>query len=307
LLRDMKWVPILALVALAAFATAHAEGGVVVDGVEYVESSDAMMKQHLQDVFDAISTHREKKGISSLSHDGSREYSESEVNEFNADDYGTALAFIATHSEFRNNFLGDALQGLKQSTVASLDQAKFQLQEQALRQLKDMIGRGFNTLPPNIQQLIRDIAGSLPGMQAGAPGAPGAPGAAKAAAKVAAPSDAPMDPFAAKHYNKGFVPGSLGRPSMMAYKMPASHVTARLVEDCMACRFIWKNVESDAGNTEMHKTVYDSFINHCRRGMTAPLMYQPCQTMFGSLDDMISGYVSGLQVDEICAQARMCR
>lgn len=116
-----------------------------------------------------------------------------------------------------------------------------------------------------------------------------------------------MDPFAAKHYKKGFMPGSLGIPNLMAYKTPAAQVTAKLVEDCMACRFVWKHVEMDVGNANAQKTVYDSFIHHCRRGMSAPLLYQPCQAMFTSLDDMVHGYVAGLSVDEVCTQARLCR
>eukprot|EP00933_Yihiella_yeosuensis_P071398 TRINITY_DN79604_c0_g1_i1.p1 TRINITY_DN79604_c0_g1~~TRINITY_DN79604_c0_g1_i1.p1 ORF type:complete len:208 (-),score=50.22 TRINITY_DN79604_c0_g1_i1:61-684(-) len=116
-----------------------------------------------------------------------------------------------------------------------------------------------------------------------------------------------MDPFVAKHYKKGFYPGRFGRFDLGHIEAPKRQVKAKLVEDCLSCRFVWKGVEVDIGNSEFHKTIYDAFMNHCRQAMSTPIMYAPCQTMFHSLDDMITGYASGLSVDEVCVQANMCR
>ncbi len=116
-----------------------------------------------------------------------------------------------------------------------------------------------------------------------------------------------MDPFAAKHYAKGFKIGMFGRPKIERSKKQKSFFEARLLEDCMACRFVWKNVEMDVGNTEQQKVVYDSFINQCKLAMKAPIMYMPCQHMYGRVDNMVTGYAAGMTVEEVCAQARLCR
>jgi hypothetical protein len=116
-----------------------------------------------------------------------------------------------------------------------------------------------------------------------------------------------MDPFVAKHYGKGFTVGQFGRPALMRQIKQENFKSARLVEDCLACRFIWMNVEMDIGNSETQKTIYDSFINQCKLGMKAPIMHAPCQQMFARVDYMITGYAAGLTVEEVCAQSRLCR
>jgi len=132
--------------------------------------------------------------------------------------------------------------------------------------------------------------------------------AAAPAANVAkAPAVAGMDAFAAKHYNLGFSVGRFGRPDLQRNKKTKTMTEARLVEDCLACRFVWKSVQMDIGNSETQKTIYDSFVNQCKNGMKAPIMYAPCQQMFSKVDDMITGYAAGMTVDEVCAQAHMCR
>jgi len=288
--EQMKWLSVLALLALAAVAT-HADMGVVVDGVEYVDTSSDMPRAHVDEVISFVEKH-----TSGLPHDGSREVSQSEI--YTHEEAEQALSFIAVHNQFRERFIGNAMKGLKEVGKNVLNAAGDSLREKALEEIVRLGKAGFNSLSPRIQQLIRDMVGIVPG------GPVAAPAKAKAAAKKA-PNG--MDPFAFKHYKKGFVPGNLGRPNLMDYKVPKAQEEASLIEDCMACRFVWKNVEMDVGNLQYQKTVYDSFMHHCRRGMGAPLLYQPCQAMFSSIDDMVHGYVSGLSVDEVCAQARMCR
>ncbi len=279
------------------FSTPFFAAGVVVDGVEYVDSADEIPRSHIDDVVSFIENNL--KGEDFL-HDGSREYSEAEVNPYSQEDYNMALAFITTDSELRTQFLGGALKGLKNAAKQGLNQAKSSLQEAALKEIVKIGKKGFSKLPPRVQALIREIAG----IAAGSGPAPKAKGKPK---KKKKDDGKGMDPFAKKHYDKGFVPGNLGKLNLMAYKPPKAASEARLIEDCMGCRFIWKHVEMDIGNAYLQKTVYDSFMHHCRRGMTAPLLYGPCQTMFTSLDDMVNGYVAGLAVEEVCAQARMCR
>jgi len=83
--------------------------------------------------------------------------------------------------------------------------------------------------------------------------------------------------------------------------------TAQDVEDCVACRYIWLQVEMDVGNTQIEENIYDSFTQNCIEAQKAPIFYPACQDMFDAVDDMIGDYMDGYTVNQLCENSRLCR
>jgi len=82
---------------------------------------------------------------------------------------------------------------------------------------------------------------------------------------------------------------------------------AQDVEDCVACRYIWLQVEMDVGNSQIEENIYDSFTQNCIEAQKAPIFYPACQDMFDGIDDMIGDYMDGYTVNQVCENARLCR
>jgi len=93
----------------------------------------------------------------------------------------------------------------------------------------------------------------------------------------------------------GFAAGVLGK------RMPSD------VEDCVACRYVWLQVEMDVGNSVVEENIYDSFYQNALEAQKAPIFYPGCQTMFDSIDDMISDYMDGYTVNQMCENSLLCR
>jgi hypothetical protein len=83
--------------------------------------------------------------------------------------------------------------------------------------------------------------------------------------------------------------------------------TAAECEDCMACRYVWKQVEMDVGNTQIEENVYDSFTANALEAQKTPIFYPGVQSMFDQIDDMLGDYMKGMRVDHMCENAMMCR
>lgn len=79
------------------------------------------------------------------------------------------------------------------------------------------------------------------------------------------------------------------------------------VEDCVACQYVWKQVEQDVGNSAITQTIYDSFHANALEAQRTPIFYPACQTMFDAADDMIGDYMEGFTVDQICENSMLCR
>jgi len=83
--------------------------------------------------------------------------------------------------------------------------------------------------------------------------------------------------------------------------------TAAECEDCIACRYVWKQVEMDVGNTQIEENVYDSFTANALEAQKTPIFYPGVQSMFDQIDDMLGDYMKGMRVDHMCENAMMCR
>jgi hypothetical protein len=79
------------------------------------------------------------------------------------------------------------------------------------------------------------------------------------------------------------------------------------VEDCVACRYIWSQVEADIGNTAIENDVYLSYKANAKDAETQPIFYPSIQTMFDMIDDMIGDYMDGYSVNQLCENSNMCR
>jgi len=79
------------------------------------------------------------------------------------------------------------------------------------------------------------------------------------------------------------------------------------VEDCVACRYVWLQVEQDVGASAIEETVYDSFFQNALEAQKTPIMYPACQTMFDQIDDMLGDYMDGYNPDQMCENAMLCR
>jgi hypothetical protein len=79
------------------------------------------------------------------------------------------------------------------------------------------------------------------------------------------------------------------------------------IEDCVACRYIWLQVEQEVGNSQIEEDIYNSFSASCKDAAAAPLFFPACQDMFDQSDDMIGDYMDGYTVNQVCENARLCR
>jgi len=79
------------------------------------------------------------------------------------------------------------------------------------------------------------------------------------------------------------------------------------VEDCVACQYVWKQVEQDVGNSAITQTIYDAFHANALDAQRTPIFYPACQTMFDAADDMIGDYMDGYTVDQVCENSMLCR
>jgi hypothetical protein len=96
-------------------------------------------------------------------------------------------------------------------------------------------------------------------------------------------------------------------PLLASVLSAAPERKAQDVEDCVACRYIWLQVEMDVGNSQIEENIYDSFTQNCIEAQKAPIFYPACQDMFDGIDDMIGDYMDGYTVNQVCENARLCR
>lgn len=100
---------------------------------------------------------------------------------------------------------------------------------------------------------------------------------------------------------------SLTNAQRLALMQKAAKITRPIgpedIEDCVACQFVWKAVELEVGNTQVTDDIYDSFQQQCIQAEKTKIFYPACEAMYDQAQDMISDYVSGAGVLEICSKA----
>jgi len=79
-------------------------------------------------------------------------------------------------------------------------------------------------------------------------------------------------------------------------------------EDCMACRFIWKQVEMDVANAKYIEDVQASFEHNCLDAQKSTIFYKACEDMYDDMYAMTDDYMSSdYTVDKMCQRANMCK
>jgi hypothetical protein len=108
--------------------------------------------------------------------------------------------------------------------------------------------------------------------------------------------------------NLGSVLGAVGKvASAVASALAPTQAKPEDVEDCVACRYVWLQVEMDVGNSQIESNIYDSFKAHCRDAQLSRIFFPACQDMFDAVDDMIGDYMDGFTVNQMCENSRICR
>jgi len=108
--------------------------------------------------------------------------------------------------------------------------------------------------------------------------------------------------------NLSSVLGAVGKvASAVASSLANTQAKPEDIEDCVACRYVWLQVEMDVGNSQIESNIYDSFKAHCRDAQLSRIFYPACQDMFDAVDDMIGDYMDGFTVNQMCENSRVCR
>lgn len=103
------------------------------------------------------------------------------------------------------------------------------------------------------------------------------------------------------------IPGMLGALAGTAFAMFAPIRKPAQVEDCVACRYIWLQVEMDVGNSQIEEAIMDSFTQNCIEAQKAPIFYPACQDMYRVAEVMVADYMKGYTVNQMCENSRICR
>jgi len=83
---------------------------------------------------------------------------------------------------------------------------------------------------------------------------------------------------------------------------------AQRYEDCMACRFIWKQVEMDVSNAKYVEDVQASFEHNCLDAQKSTVFYKACEDMYDDMYALTDDYMSSdFTVDKMCQRANMCK
>jgi len=78
-------------------------------------------------------------------------------------------------------------------------------------------------------------------------------------------------------------------------------------EDCLACRFVWKQVEMDVGNARYIEDVQASFEHNCMDAQKSTIFYKACEDMYDDMYALADDYMSGAySVDTMCQRAKLC-
>jgi hypothetical protein len=79
-------------------------------------------------------------------------------------------------------------------------------------------------------------------------------------------------------------------------------------EDCMACRFIWKQVEMDVSNAKYVEDVQASFEHNCLDAQKSEIFFKGCEDMYDDMYALTDDYMANdYSVDQMCQRANMCK
>lgn len=86
-----------------------------------------------------------------------------------------------------------------------------------------------------------------------------------------------------------------------------------IAENCVACKFIWENVEESLGgskenfNSDNERNpilASQAFQYFCR--ISPDIFYEPCNKMFEKLFFFVDDFVKNISIDQMCKKNEMC-
>ena len=82
----------------------------------------------------------------------------------------------------------------------------------------------------------------------------------------------------------------------------------QIYEDCMGCRFIWKQVEMDVSNARYVEDVQASFEHNCLDAQKSEIFYKVCEDMYDDMYALTDDYMSNdWTTDQMCQRAKLCK
>jgi hypothetical protein len=79
-------------------------------------------------------------------------------------------------------------------------------------------------------------------------------------------------------------------------------------EDCMACRFVWKQVEMDVSNAKYVEDVQASFEHNCLDAQKSEIFFKACEDMYDDMYALTDDYMANdYSVSQMCQRANMCK
>jgi len=79
-------------------------------------------------------------------------------------------------------------------------------------------------------------------------------------------------------------------------------------EDCLACRYIWSQVEMDVANARYVEDVQASFEHNCLDAQKTEIFYKACEDMYDDMYAITDDYMTNeYTVDTMCKRANMCK
>lgn len=84
-------------------------------------------------------------------------------------------------------------------------------------------------------------------------------------------------------------------------------VTGAQVQDCVACQYIWLQVEQDTSEEGSPVKIFDSFLRNCIDAQKTKIFYTSCSMMLDVQDDLIRMYYSDIPVKKMCTITRFCQ
>jgi len=111
-------------------------------------------------------------------------------------------------------------------------------------------------------------------------------------------------------HSKGLSAGHSGH-AHHGLKGKAGHggrANSQAIEDCLACRFIWKQVEMDVANARYVEDVQASFEHNCLDAQKGSVFFKGCEDMYDDMYAMTDDYMSNeYTVSTMCKRANMCK
>lgn len=78
------------------------------------------------------------------------------------------------------------------------------------------------------------------------------------------------------------------------------------IQGCVACQYIWLQVEQDLAEEQNPANIFEAFIKNCIDAQKTKIFYTACSMMYLVLDDFIRLYQENIPLKRLCGQLQFC-